>query len=414
MGERLREYCHSAQAEMRVDRQRAVIRGVKVLGLRSRNGRVYTEDALRRAAPLYEGAKVNVNHPRFDPTAPRDYQERLGVMRGVCFRVGEGLYGDLHYNPNHPVAEQLVWDAQHAPENVGLSHHVVALTRRDGDALVVESISKVESVDLVADPATTSGLFEARECMTTGCLPTGQGAPHAGDGLPGDGRATNAYVMDAGLEVATASAKRDAGGDALATLTVEQLRRARPDLIEAILIEQTRPLETDRLRNGVFGQVSASAGSQNGATAAGQGGSMVAEARRDAVAGASAELPAGGGHAAAEATSEDRRRLALEVDRLRAERALLHRRFRVRQMLVEHGLPDPELAKGSQRELVSDCFVEHLLSLPDETLVREAIGERARLARAASGLRPRCRDQLLIEDRSQPRDVGQFVAAIRG
>lgn len=159
----VQEYVDSAGAKLRVDTGRGVLRGVKLLGLQSRNGRRYAEGALSKAVGLYEGSKVNVNHPMRDPLSPRDYRDRLGVVRNVRMAPGEGLFGDLHYNPKHALAEQLAWDAKHAPENVGLSHNVLARTRADGDGLVVEAISRVQSVDLVADPATTRGLFEQDE-----------------------------------------------------------------------------------------------------------------------------------------------------------------------------------------------------------------------------------------------------------
>jgi hypothetical protein len=158
--EPLQEYVQSAGRRLRVDVRRGVLRGVKLLGLRSRNGRRYEESALRKAIGLYEGSKVNVNHPVRDPLAPRDYRDRLGIVRNVRVEPGQGLFGDLHYNPSHPLAEQLAWDAEHAPENVGLSHNVLARTRRDGQEIVVEAITRVQSVELVADPATTAGLFE--------------------------------------------------------------------------------------------------------------------------------------------------------------------------------------------------------------------------------------------------------------
>ena len=170
---------------MRVDRDAGVIRGVKILGLHSRNGRQYPAETLAKAAPLYEEAKVNVNHPKGSPLAPRDYQERIGVIRGVEVRAGEGLFGDLHFNPKHLLAEQLIWDAEHAPENVGFSHNVQARTARRDELLVVEEITRVQGVDLVADPATTRGLYE-------------QGRSPAAD------------------------------GDSLNTLTLEQLRAAAP------------------------------------------------------------------------------------------------------------------------------------------------------------------------------------------
>lgn len=163
MPQSLQEYVDSRGAQVRVDRERGIIRGVKILGLESRNGRRYREEALLRAVALYDGAKVNVNHARTGGVAARDYQDRLGIIRGTMVRAGEGLFGDLHFNPKHALAEQLIWDAEHAPENVGFSHNVLARTSHDGTRLVVEAITKVESVDLVADPATTRGLFESQE-----------------------------------------------------------------------------------------------------------------------------------------------------------------------------------------------------------------------------------------------------------
>ncbi len=161
MTETLQEFFDSRGVNMRVDARTGVIHGVKILGLQSRNGRTYLPEALADAARLYENAKVNVNHPKGNPTGPRDYQDRIGVIRNVAVRTGEGLFADFYFNPKHVLAEQLAWDAEHAPENVGFSHNVQAKTGRRGRQVVVEAITKVQSVDLVADPATTAGLFES-------------------------------------------------------------------------------------------------------------------------------------------------------------------------------------------------------------------------------------------------------------
>ena len=161
MTDMLQEFCDSRGVRMRVDAQAGVIRGVKVLGLESRNGRTYLPEALAEAARLYEDAKVNVNHPKGNPTGPRDYQDRIGTVRGVAMQPGAGLFADFHFNPKHALAEQLIWDAEHAPENVGFSHNVEARLGRRGERVVVEAITRVQSVDLVADPATTRGLFES-------------------------------------------------------------------------------------------------------------------------------------------------------------------------------------------------------------------------------------------------------------
>src|SRR5690349_16096688 len=104
----IQEFVHSRDAALVVDRVAAVIRGVKVLGLDSQNGRSYLPAALAAAVPLYEGAKVNVNHAKGHPAAPRDYQDRIGRLRGVHARAGAGLFGDLHLNPRHALAEQLL------------------------------------------------------------------------------------------------------------------------------------------------------------------------------------------------------------------------------------------------------------------------------------------------------------------
>ena len=74
---------------------------------------------------------------------------------------------DFHYNPKHALAEQLKWDAENASENVGFSHDVMARVSRRGGKAVVEEITRVVSVDLVADPATTRGLFEQDQTRET-------------------------------------------------------------------------------------------------------------------------------------------------------------------------------------------------------------------------------------------------------
>lgn len=160
-GHFLREYTQSENASLRLDRENGILRGVKILGFVSKNHRRYAPEALQQAVSMYEGAKVNINHPKGDPLAPRDYQDRIGSIRNVEFRLNEGLFADLYFNPCHPLANQLAWDAEHAPKNVGFSHNIRARTIEENHVIVVTQILAVQSVDLVADPATTSGLYEA-------------------------------------------------------------------------------------------------------------------------------------------------------------------------------------------------------------------------------------------------------------
>ncbi len=203
MTEILQEFCDCRGVSMRPDGSSGVLRGVKILGLESRNGRSYLPEALSQAAALYEDAKVNVNHPRGSLTAPRDYRDRIGAIRNVTAKP-EGLFADFHFNPKHPLAEQLLWDAEHAPENVGFSHNVEARTARRGDRVVVEAITRVQSVDLVADPATTRGLFEAT---------------------------------------------RDAASGRPWASTLQTLKREHPELVEALLAEQSA--EVDRMQSEI-------------------------------------------------------------------------------------------------------------------------------------------------------------------
>jgi len=158
-GEPLLEYVDSRGVDLKVGNNGGVIEGVKILGLESKNGRVYPKKTLEKARELYEDAKVNVDHPAKGDKGSRSYADRIGMLRNTSLRE-DGLYGDLYYNPNHALAKQLEWDVQNAPENVGLSHNAFAATSRRGNTVVVEEIRKVNSVDLVADPATTRGLFE--------------------------------------------------------------------------------------------------------------------------------------------------------------------------------------------------------------------------------------------------------------
>jgi hypothetical protein len=218
MHEPLQEYANSSGVTLRVDRAAGVLRGVKLIGLESLNGRRYRPEALAAAIGLYEGAKVNVNHPRQEPLAARDYRDRLGVVRQVEFRPGEGLFANLHFNPKHALAEQLAWDAEHSPRNVGFSHNVLARLTREGDATVVEAITHVQSVDLVADPAATQGLFEQAEAS-----PASRGVP--APGAPG-------------------TSQPDAEPH-FAALTLESLLMHRPDLLEAHVTEATQALRRE-------------------------------------------------------------------------------------------------------------------------------------------------------------------------
>jgi len=163
--ERLTEYCTNSGVTPRVDREQGILYGVKILGTQSRNvGQrhvSYPPATLAKAAHLYEGATSNVDHRKSGETV--SYRDRIGVIRNV-HATNDGLIADYHFNPKHALAEQLCWDAEHAPEKLGFSHLADGkVNRSDPKAPFVETIEVVESVDLVANPATTRGLYESAD-----------------------------------------------------------------------------------------------------------------------------------------------------------------------------------------------------------------------------------------------------------
>jgi hypothetical protein len=152
---------------LRVDREHGVIHGCKLLGEESRNGYVYPADMRGRHVHLYEGAKCNIDHPdRKAPGQERRVAERFGVYRG-CENRADGVYGSLHFNPKHSLAESVCWFAENQPEALAFSHNARGSgEKKDKDGrVIIESLIKVRSVDLVADGGTTMSLFEAEGAM---------------------------------------------------------------------------------------------------------------------------------------------------------------------------------------------------------------------------------------------------------
>ena len=164
----LREGLHRPSSPSRVDRDKGIIYDVKILGPESVNKRRYTSKAIHEAvrARLYEGAPCNVDHPD-KPTDSRKAMDRFGKFVNVIEKA-DGVYADLHYLKSHPMAERVCEAAERMPDILGFSHNANGEGKHDNDGtLVVETITEVTSVDLVADPATTHGLFESQKPMKT-------------------------------------------------------------------------------------------------------------------------------------------------------------------------------------------------------------------------------------------------------
>ena len=107
-----------------------------------------------------------LNHAPRGPVGTRPYEDVIGRLLNI-HEDGRGLVADFHYNPAHPAAEQVVYDAINAPGNLGFS---IASNgrgdRRDNNGRqVVEEVvwdPRSHSFDLVSSPASTQGLYESR------------------------------------------------------------------------------------------------------------------------------------------------------------------------------------------------------------------------------------------------------------
>lgn len=155
----------------RVDRDKGCIYGVKVLGRISKNSHKipgadhteYTMEALYAAVPLYEGLKVNVDHPpREKVNAERSSRDRLGWLKNVQVRE-DGIYADLHLLKSDGLTEKLFEAAERNPELFGLSHNAIGQWDLEGNVAKIMKITEVHSVDVVADGGSVSSLFESKE-----------------------------------------------------------------------------------------------------------------------------------------------------------------------------------------------------------------------------------------------------------
>lgn len=63
---------------------------VKIVGLHApKKNRRYEPGALKEAARLYEGVKVNLNHQPKGDTEPRRLEDRIGLLEGVYWEKGD-------------------------------------------------------------------------------------------------------------------------------------------------------------------------------------------------------------------------------------------------------------------------------------------------------------------------------------
>jgi hypothetical protein len=132
---------------------------VLICGTLSRNKREYPTAVFKRDIAKYEGKFVNCDHGR-----ESSIDRRLGWFSGVHVAVDGKPRGRFNFLKSHPMSPRVIEALERNPALYGFSHVAHCKTRRDISTgrEVIESIEEVESIDLVADPATTNGLLESR------------------------------------------------------------------------------------------------------------------------------------------------------------------------------------------------------------------------------------------------------------
>ncbi len=141
-----------------VDREKGVIRNVRICGETSLNGRKYPPSVLRRDFPKYENAKVYFDHSRVGERSIRDVAGWLSDVKPDADGIPRG---NLNLYMTDASAGKVLEAAERNPNQLGLSHVAECKSNFKGGVEIIESIESVVSVDIVTDPATNRGLFES-------------------------------------------------------------------------------------------------------------------------------------------------------------------------------------------------------------------------------------------------------------
>lgn len=144
------------------------VRGILIEAGQSLNGPVYTTQALQQAAPLFEGKKIFIDHPRpEDDKLPRSMHDLFGTIDKVDYRNNR-LEGSLTITEAHP------WITKIIEEGIGgdLSIRAEGFVRpNEAGMMMVESIDFVKSVDLVAEGAAGGRLMQIYEAYQQSLTP---------------------------------------------------------------------------------------------------------------------------------------------------------------------------------------------------------------------------------------------------
>jgi hypothetical protein len=139
-----------------------IVKNVVLLGPESSHGYGYKQEAMAKAVSdkLYEGVRIFINHR--EKGESRDLMQLAGVFRNTRHEGGK-VRGNAHLLDDE--YGRKFWNiAKSTPEAAGCSHVADGRLVKGSDGKrYVEEITKVHSVDLVVQGATTQNVFEGDE-----------------------------------------------------------------------------------------------------------------------------------------------------------------------------------------------------------------------------------------------------------
>ena len=147
--------------EATINKEKRLIEKVVLLSAESANNRTYTEDCLTKSVNLLEGAKCYADHDKSGDT--RGVRDLIGIYRDVVYEANK-VKGTLHLlDDGSEMSNKVLAIIEQMPELVGNSISARGRYHREDGKDIIEELTKVNSVDIVTDPATTSSLFESIE-----------------------------------------------------------------------------------------------------------------------------------------------------------------------------------------------------------------------------------------------------------
>lgn len=165
-GETFTETFSLPLAEASFDKENLIIRNTAVLGANSLNGRDYPTETQEKAVSVLEGAKAYLNHPYPEDMAkPRKVEHLIGEHRNVHVETINGVtktYSDLHLLDKPLVRNEVIPIVESKPHLAGNSVVIRARQRKgENGRMIIEEILAARSIDLVAEPGTTKGIYES-------------------------------------------------------------------------------------------------------------------------------------------------------------------------------------------------------------------------------------------------------------